>query len=158
MIVANCTNNCNLNSNFHWKLKMILLLYSLSCVESTRELKFAPFLWPTVYFTERLLYSNRCRHKSHIGEPAQHEHRSLAFHRQLLSSLFTGNEWPHKALHGCSTTSSCQSGLCVLGGLCVDMWRLVHQWSFLLFWLSFGTIFDCFWLFLTIGTLLVQSW
>jgi len=31
--------------------------------------------------------------------------------------------------------------LCVFGGLCVDMWRLVHQWSFLLFWLSF----DCFW-------------
>jgi len=26
------------------------------------------------------------------------------------------------------------------------MWRLVHQWSFLLFWLSF----DCFWLFLTV--------
>ena len=38
-------------------------------------------------------------------------------------------------------------GLCVLGGLCVDMWWLVHQWSFLLFWL-----------FLTIDTLLVQSW
>ena len=32
-------------------------------------------------------------------------------------------------------------GLCVFGGLCVDMWRLVHRWSFLLFWLSF----DCFW-------------
>jgi len=32
------------------------------------------------------------------------------------------------------------------------MWRLVHQWSFLLFWLSF----DCFWLFLTIGTPLVH--
>jgi len=27
--------------------------------------------------------------------------------------------------------------LCVFGGLCVDMWRLVHQWSFLLF--------HCFW-------------
>jgi len=27
--------------------------------------------------------------------------------------------------------------LCVFDGLCVDMWRLVHQWSFLLF--------DCFW-------------
>ena len=27
--------------------------------------------------------------------------------------------------------------LCVFGGLFVDMWRLVHQWSFLLF--------DCFW-------------
>ena len=36
--------------------------------------------------------------------------------------------------------------LCVFGGLCVDMWRLVHQWSFFL-------LFDCFWLFLTIGTL-----
>jgi len=34
-------------------------------------------------------------------------------------------------------------GLCVFGGLCVDMWRLVvHQWSFLLFWLS---LIDCFW-------------
>jgi len=32
-------------------------------------------------------------------------------------------------------------GLCVFGELCVDMWRLVHQWSFQLFWLSF----DCFW-------------
>ena len=30
------------------------------------------------------------------------------------------------------------------------MWRLVHQWSFLLF--------DCFWLFLTIGTLLLHCW
>ena len=30
--------------------------------------------------------------------------------------------------------------LCVFGGLCVDMWRLVHQWSFCC-WLSF----DCFW-------------
>jgi len=36
----------------------------------------------------------------------------------------------------------------------VDMWRLVHQWSFLLFWLSFG----CFLLFLTIGTPLVHCW
>jgi len=41
-----------------------------------------------------------------------------------------------------------------VGTVLVDMWRLVHQWSFLLFWLSF----DCFWLFLAIGTLLVQSW
>ena len=32
-------------------------------------------------------------------------------------------------------------GLCVFGGLCVDMWRLVHQWPFMLFWLSF----DCLW-------------
>jgi len=35
--------------------------------------------------------------------------------------------------------------LCVFGGLCIDMWRLVHQWSF----------FCCltvFWLFLTNGT------
>ena len=43
--------------------------------------------------------------------------------------------------------------LCVFGGLCVDLWRLVHRLSFLLFWLSF----DCFWLFLTIGTLLVPT-
>jgi len=42
-------------------------------------------------------------------------------------------------------------GLCVFGGLCVDVWRLVHQWWFLLF--------DCFWLFLATGTLLVYcSW
>jgi len=39
------------------------------------------------------------------------------------------------------------------------MWRLVHQWSFLLFWLSF----DCFWLFLrlvhctTIGVAIVTG-
>ena len=33
--------------------------------------------------------------------------------------------------------------LCVFGGLCVDMWRLVHQWSFFAVWLSF----DCFWRF-----------
>jgi len=42
-------------------------------------------------------------------------------------------------------------GVCVFGGLCVDMWRLVHQRSFLLFWLSF----DCFWRFddsYTVGT------
>jgi len=31
-------------------------------------------------------------------------------------------------------------GLSVFSGLCVDMWQLVHQWSLLLFWLSF----DCF--------------
>jgi len=48
----------------------------------------------------------------------------------------------------------CLTRLCVFGGLCVVMWRLVHQWSFLLFWLSF----DCFWLVLTIGTLLVHCW
>jgi len=34
------------------------------------------------------------------------------------------------------------------------MWRLVHRWSFLLFWLYF----DCFWLFLTIDTLMVHCW
>ena len=27
--------------------------------------------------------------------------------------------------------------LCVFGRLCVDMWRLVHQWSFFVVWLSF---------------------
>jgi len=43
--------------------------------------------------------------------------------------------------------------LCVFGGLCVDMWRLVHQQSFLLFLLSF----DCFWLFLTIGVPIVTG-
>ena len=32
-------------------------------------------------------------------------------------------------------------GLCVFGGLCVDMWRFVHQWSLFAVWLSF----DCFW-------------
>ena len=32
-------------------------------------------------------------------------------------------------------------------------WRLVHQWWFLLFWLSF----DCFWPFLTNGTLFQSS-
>jgi len=31
--------------------------------------------------------------------------------------------------------------VCVFGGLCVDMWQLVHQWSFFAVWLSF----DCFW-------------
>ena len=36
------------------------------------------------------------------------------------------------------------AGLCVFGGLWVDMWRLVHQWSFLLFLLYFDC-FDCFW-------------
>ena len=38
------------------------------------------------------------------------------------------------------------------------MWRLVHQWSFLLFWLSF----DCFWRLVhcwyTVGTVLVDLW
>ena len=41
-----------------------------------------------------------------------------------------------------------------VGTVLVDMWRLVHQWSFLLFWLSF----DCSWLFLTMSTLLVDLW
>jgi len=70
-----------------------------------------------------------------------------------------------------------------VGTLLVDMWRLVHHWSFLLFWLSFdcfwrlvhcsytvGAVlvnmwqlanqwsFLLFWLFLTIGTLLVHGW
>ena len=40
--------------------------------------------------------------------------------------------------------SSSSGWLRVFGGLCVDMWWLVHQWSFLLFWLSFN-FFDCFW-------------
>ena len=34
--------------------------------------------------------------------------------------------------------------LCVFGGLCVDMWRLLHQWSFF----CCLTVFDYFWLFL----------
>ena len=38
-----------------------------------------------------------------------------------------------------------------VGTVLVNLWRLVHQWSFLLFWLYF----DCF---LTIGTLLVHGW
>jgi len=38
-----------------------------------------------------------------------------------------------------------------VGTVLVGMWRLVHQWSFL-------CCFDCFWLFLTIGTLLVHCW
>ena len=40
--------------------------------------------------------------------------------------------------------------LCLFGGLCVDIWRLVHQWSF----------FCCltvFWLFLANGTLYQSS-
>jgi len=48
--------------------------------------------------------------------------------------------------------------LCVFGGLCVDMWRLVHQQSFLLVLLSF----DCFWRLVhslyTVGTVLVDLW
>jgi len=39
-----------------------------------------------------------------------------------------------------------------IGTVLVDMWRLVHRWSFLLFWLSFD-FFD----FLTIGTLYQSS-
>jgi len=31
-----------------------------------------------------------------------------------------------------------------VGTVLVELWRLVHQWSFLLFWLSFDC-FDCFW-------------
>jgi len=41
-------------------------------------------------------------------------------------------------------------GLCVFGGLCVDMWRLVHQWSFF----CCLTVFD-YWC--TVGTLWLQS-
>jgi len=40
-----------------------------------------------------------------------------------------------------------------VGTVLVDMRRLVHQWWFLLFWLSF----DCFWLFLINGTLYQSS-
>ena len=48
------------------------------------------------------------------------------------------------------TARDCYSYMfCVFGGLCVDMWRFVHQWSFLLFWLS-SDCFDCFWLLLTV--------
>ena len=66
--------------------------------------------------------------------------------------------------------------LCVFGGLCVDMWRLVHQWSFLLFdcfwrlvhgWYSLGkpvttgtpmVIFAVFDDWYTVGTVLVGPW
>jgi len=41
-------------------------------------------------------------------------------------------------------------GLCVFGGLCVDMWRLVHQYSFF-------AVLTVFWLFLTIGTVYHSS-
>ena len=47
----------------------------------------------------------------------------------------TGSKWRLRVFGGRGR------GLCVFVGLCVDMWRLVHQRSFLLFWLSF----DCFW-------------
>jgi len=50
--------------------------------------------------------------------------------------------------------------LCVFGGLCVDMWRLVHQWSMLFDCLFLMVIFDVltiFWLFLTNGTLYQSS-
>ena len=36
-----------------------------------------------------------------------------------------------------------------VGTVLVDVWRFVHQWSFLLFWLS-SDCFDCFWLLLTV--------
>jgi len=41
-------------------------------------------------------------------------------------------------------------GRWVFGGLCVDMWQLVHQWSFFAVWL-FLTVFDDWY---TVGTLL----
>ena len=44
--------------------------------------------------------------------------------------------------------------LAVFGTVLVDLWRLVHQWSFFLFWPSF----DCLWLFFTIGAPLVHCW
>jgi len=50
------------------------------------------------------------------------------------------------------------AGLCVFGGLWVDMWRLVQQRWFLLFWRSL----DCFWRLVhcwyTVGTVLVDLW
>jgi len=53
---------------------------------------------------------------------------------------------------GCERGHRRGRGLCVLGGLCVDMWRLVHNGHF--------CCFDClltFWLFLTNGTLYQSS-
>jgi len=48
-------------------------------------------------------------------------------------------------------------GLCVFGGLCVDMWRLVHQRSFFAV-----TVLDCFWRLVhccyTVGTVLLDLW
>jgi len=45
-----------------------------------------------------------------------------------------------------------------VGTVLIDMWRLVHQWSFLLFWLSFG----CFWRLVhcwySVGTVLIDMW
>jgi len=46
---------------------------------------------------------------------------------------------PHFCCFDCLLTVF--DDLYTVGTVLVDMWRLVHQWSFLLFWLSF----DCFW-------------
>jgi len=46
--------------------------------------------------------------------------------------------------HSVSLFTSCRR-LCVFGGFCVDMWRLVHQWSFFCCFYCFLTVFDCFW-------------
>jgi len=56
------------------------------------------------------------------------------------------------------STVGTRKRLCVFGGLCVAMWRLVHQWSFF----CCLTVFDCFWRLVhycyTVCTVLVDLW
>ena len=52
--------------------------------------------------------------------------------------------------------------LVAVGTFLVDMWRLVHQWSFLCCFDCVLTVFDCFWRLVhygyTVGTVLVDLW
>jgi len=48
-----------------------------------------------------------------------------------------------------------QQRLGVFGGLCVDMWQLVHQWSFFCCFDCLLTVFDDWY---TVGTVLVDMW
>ena len=76
--------------------------------------------------------------------PSQILHTRVPIPLQLPSWIigldWTGLDWIYLAVVGQFIGDG--QRLCVFGGLCVDMWRLIHQW---------------FWLFLTIGTLYQSS-
>ena len=105
-------------------------------------------------------------HSSAVGPAEDRESSPAKEHRSATVphneySVFTVLRWRRSGMshtvgfvYSADADADGRLGLCVFGGLCVDMWRLVHQWSFLLFWLSF----DYFWRWYTVGTRLVQSW
>ena len=81
--------------------------------------------------------------------------------RHIESALPTGDGlWPlPRHMWWRSRKVAAFARLYVFGGLCVDMWRLVHQWWFLLFWLFLtnGTLYQSSKTLKTIGVQIVTG-